>query len=268
MKLKLIKISLQASTWVVILVTTLNAGSRSSANYNITDALDRGGVTASSANYENTGSAGLIGGVANNASGSVVTESGYVAQLPPAELLVPISAVSRKVHGTGGPTFDVNLPLGGSTIGVECRTGGATGDHQLILTFANPVTVDGSPQAQITSGIGQVGTAGTSNGGVVNVNGAVVTVPLTSVANAQRLTITLNNVSDGTNSNNAGISMGVLLGDTTGNGSANASDVSLTKSKSGQAVDASNFREDVTVNGSINASDVSQVKSKSGTALP
>ena len=265
----LIRISLQASIWVVVLVTTLNAGSHSSANYNIlSDAVDYGGLAQSSANYQNTGSAGLIGGIANNASGSVVTESGYVAQLPPAELLVPISAVSRKVHGAGGPTFDINLPLGGATIGVECRTGGATGDHQLILTFANPVTVNGNPQAQITSGIGQVGTAGASNGGVVSVNGSVVTVPLTNVANAQRLTITLNTVSDGANSNNAGISMGVLLGDTSGNGSVNASDVSLTKLKSGQAVDASNFREDVTVSGSINASDVSSVKLKSGTALP
>jgi hypothetical protein len=62
--------------------------------------------------------------------------------------------------------------------------------------------------------------------------------------------------------------MGVLLGDTTGNGSVNASDVSLTKLKSGQAVDNSNFRNDITVNGSINATDVSSVKLKSGTALP
>ena len=48
----------------------------------------------------------------------------------------------------------------------------------------------------------------------------------------------------------------------------NATDVSQTKLKSGQAVDTSNFREDVTVNGTINSSDVSTVKLKSGTALP
>ena len=62
--------------------------------------------------------------------------------------------------------------------------------------------------------------------------------------------------------------MGVLLGDTTGNGIVSASDVSLTKLKSGQPVDSSNFRNDINVNGSINASDVSSVKLKSGTALP
>jgi hypothetical protein len=62
--------------------------------------------------------------------------------------------------------------------------------------------------------------------------------------------------------------MGVLLGDTTGNGTVNATDVSETKSKSGQSVNASNFRDDVTVSGNINSTDVSTVKSKSGTALP
>jgi hypothetical protein len=59
-----------------------------------------------------------------------------------------------------------------------------------------------------------------------------------------------------------------LLGDTSGNGSVNASDVSQTKSKSGQAVEATTFRTDVTVSNSINASDVGIVKSKAGTALP
>ena len=62
--------------------------------------------------------------------------------------------------------------------------------------------------------------------------------------------------------------MGVLLGDTSGNGSVNASDVSLTKLKSGLAVDATNFRSDVTVSNSINATDISLVKLRSGTALP
>ena len=62
--------------------------------------------------------------------------------------------------------------------------------------------------------------------------------------------------------------MSVLIGDTSGNGSVTATDVTQTKSQSGQAVSASNFREDVVVNGSINGTDVSSVKSSSGTALP
>jgi hypothetical protein len=95
------------------------------------------------------------------------------------------------------------------------------------------------------------------------------TVDLTGVANKQYITVTLNNVFDSqNNTGNVSRTMGVLIGDTTGNGSVNASDVSLTKSKSGQAVGATNFRADVTANASINSSDVSTVKSKSGTALP
>ena len=54
------------------------------------------------------------------------------------------------------------------------------------------------------------------------------------------------------------------MGDTNANGVVNASDVSQTKSQSGQAVTGANFRTDVIVNGTINASDVSVVKSRSG----
>ncbi len=103
---------------------------------------------------------------------------------------MPVSAVSRKTHGTGGP-IRYRSSFRRCPVGVECRTGGATGDYQIVLTFADPVTVTGTPQAQVTSGIAAVGTGGTSNGGVVTVNGAIVTVPLTNVANAQRIAIRL-----------------------------------------------------------------------------
>jgi hypothetical protein len=161
----------------------------------------------------------------------------------------------------------VALPLTGS-VGIECRSGGATNDYQLMVTFANAVTVNGNPQAQVTTGTGQIGSGGTSNGGAVSVSGMAVTVPLTNIANAQRIVVTLFGVSDGLNTNNVVIPMGVLLGDTSGNGTVNASDVSQTKLRSGQIIDATNFRSDVSVNGSINASDVSVVKLHSGTALP
>ena len=62
--------------------------------------------------------------------------------------------------------------------------------------------------------------------------------------------------------------MGLLIGDTTANGSANASDVSQTKAQSGTVANVGNFRTDVTNNGVINSSDVTLVKSKSSTALP
>ncbi len=62
--------------------------------------------------------------------------------------------------------------------------------------------------------------------------------------------------------------MGVLLGDTTADRSVNSGDIAQTKSKSGQAADGTNFRNDVTVDGNLNSGDIGLVKSKSGTALP
>ena len=247
------KTTLPFFTLFFALILSLQAGPRSSANYNIlTDALDYGGVTANSANYQNAGSAGLISGIASTASGNEVNKSGYVGQLAFSGL-VPVS-ISRKTHGAA--VFDIALPLTGAA-GIECRTGGANGNHQIILTFPSAVSLT---SAGVTTGTGSVGS--------FTVSGGQVTVNLTGVPNAQTIVITLFGVSDGTNTSNVSIPMGVLLGDTSGNGSVNASDVSLTKLKSGQAIDSSNFRTDVTVNGSINASDVSSVKLKSGTALP
>jgi hypothetical protein len=62
--------------------------------------------------------------------------------------------------------------------------------------------------------------------------------------------------------------MGVLVGDTNGDGFVNSADISQTKSLSGQPVSSANFREDVNTDGFINSADISLVKSKLGTALP
>ncbi len=173
-------------------------------------------------------------------------------------------AVSRKTHGASGD-FDVDLPLTG-TPGIECRSNSATNDYTMIVTFATPVTVNGSPQAEVTLGAGTVGSGGVSNGGMVTISGNTVTIPLTNVTNAQTINVTLhsvNGVSD------VVIPMSVLIGDTNGNGGVNAGDVSQTKGQSGIAVGAGNFRNDVNASGAtINAGDVALVKSKSGTVLP
>jgi hypothetical protein len=176
----------------------------------------------------------------------------------PAGGIVPVSVVSRKTHGSAGD-FVVDLPLTGNP-GIECRGIGTTNDHKVVVTFANLVTVNGNPQASVTSGTGTV-----SN---VTVTGSTVTVDLTGVANAQTITITLFSVTDGINTGDVSIPMAILGGDTTNNRAVNASDVGQTKADSGNTTDISNFREDVNVNGVINASDISFVKSKSGTSLP
>jgi hypothetical protein len=169
-----------------------------------------------------------------------------------------VSAVSRKTHGTAG-TFDVDLMPPAS--GIEPRSGGTNGDYQVVVTFAVPVTLT---SANAIPGAG--GTASVS--GTPSVSGNTVTINLTNISNAQRFTINLIGVNDGTGTNNISVPMAVLIGDTTGNGAVNSSDIAQTKSQSGQVVTSSNFREDVTVNGLINSSDIATVQSKSGTGLP
>ena len=100
---------------------------------------------------------------------------------------------------------------------------------------------------------------------MVTVSGNTVTIPLTNVTTQQVIQVRLNGVNG---SSSFIIPMGVLVGDTNGNGSVSAADVGQTKSQSGNAVTGSNFREDVTVDGNINASDIGLVKSKSGNVLP
>ena len=191
---------------------------------------------------------------------AAATERSYCAQ-PSTPLLQGV--VSRKTHGAAG-SFGVNLPLSG-TPGIECRSGGATNDYTIALNFLANVSVNGNPQAAVTSGIGAIGSGGVSNGGMVMTSGNVVTIPLTNVANAQTINVTLNNVNGSTN---VTIAMGVLIGDVNGNGAVNASDVALSKSRSGQPVDPITFRSDVSAEGNINPSDVALVKSLAGTGLP
>jgi len=77
---------------------------------------------------------------------SQIAAGGHSLAIAPA----PAVALSRKNHSRAGD-FDIDLPLTG-TSGIECRTGGATNDHQLIVTYAGNVTVTGNPQAIVTSG--------------------------------------------------------------------------------------------------------------------
>jgi hypothetical protein len=166
-------------------------------------------------------------------------------------------AVSRKVHGAAGP-FDLILPLSGAPA-IECRSGGANGDYQLIFVFPDTLTSVGS----VTT------SAGTVNNGTIGTDAHQFIVNLTGITTGQYVTVTLNNVQDNANhSGNAAVTMGVLVGDTNADKFCDAIDVSQTKSQSGHAVSNANFREDVNADGFIDAIDTALVKSKSGTALP
>ena len=191
--------------------------------------------------------------------GGEVTTAARIAPMPSrgdscGQIIIDkfIRAVSRKTHGSAG-AFDIGLPLTGTT-GIEDRSGGANGDHDLYVSFDVPVTV-----ASVSSNCGTA-SSDTATGSDIHVH-------LTGVPNASRCTVTLNGVSDGANTADIPIPANFLIGDTTANGAVNSSDVAQTQSQSGQPVSATNFREDVTVNGAINSSDVALVQSKSGTAF-
>jgi hypothetical protein len=178
------------------------------------------------------------------------------------------TAQSVKTHGAAGD-FGIDLPLSG-TSGVECRTGGATNDFTIKVTFTGNVTVTGSPQAQVISGMGTIGTGGVSNGGMVTVMGNMVLIPLTNVTDQQVITVKLNGVSSAADepATDFTIPMGRLVGDTNGNRAVNASDITQTKGRIGQTVTSANFRSDVNANGAINAGDASLVKANSGHSVP
>jgi len=147
------------------------------------------------------------------------------------------------------------------SMGVKGTVGGVGGfAHQVKVTFANPVTVASVSAASLTGGSGSV--AG------FTVMGNMVIIDLTGVTNANRLCITLHNVCDGTNQGDVVIGMGILAGDSNGNGAVNAGDISQIKGRAGQVVSTANFRSDINANCSINAGDIALAKGKTGTALP
>ena len=190
-------------------------------------------------------------------TGAPITVSIQAPTADPCNPLQITSAVSRKTHGAAGD-FDIDLPLSGEP-GVECRTGGANGTHTIVVTFSNNIM---SGNASIIEGTGNIVSAPIVNN--------TMTVNLINVDDIQKLTVKLANVTDTFAQvlPDTTVSVNVLLGDTTGNKSVNASDISQTKANAGGVVDASDFREDVTASGDINASDVAAVKAHSGDSLP
>jgi uncharacterized protein (TIGR02597 family) len=173
--------------------------------------------------------------------------------------LLPLQATSRKTHAGAG-TFDINMPIVG-TKGIESRSGGTSGNHQIMLTFANNVSIAGANVSP-----GQNGSAGLAGPPIVN--GKHITLTLAGVTNQQVVTLHFTGVSDGLVSSDFAIPIGILAGDTNVDQHVNVKDVNRTKAASGRAVNSTNFRSDVNVDGQINVNDVNFVKSFSGTSLP
>lgn len=239
---------------------------RSSANYSITtDTIDSGGVNAASANYSLHGSA--VGEVASadqdlTTSTNYTDKPDYVGQL--SDMLDPITAVSRFIHGGAG-TFDTNLSVFG-TRSIECRYGGSNGSYTLVLTFGNPLVSVGGVAATSTGG----GPPPMATGAIDATDPHHYNVSLLNVPNAQNTTVTLTNVTD-SDVNVAAtlqVTVGYLLGDVNGNGLVSNGDVSLIQAQVAQTVTSSNFRADVNANGIISNGDVSITQAQVGQTLP
>jgi hypothetical protein len=169
------------------------------------------------------------------------------------------SVVSRKTHGNAG-AFDVDLTNGN---GIECRSGGTAGDYTVVFTFENTLTTVGS--VNVTSGSGSVASSTIDTSDAHN-----YIVNLTGVGNAQRIVVSLINVTDslGDFSSTIAGGMGVLVGDVNASKRVDAADVSAVRQQTLQTITNSNFREDVNASGRVDAADVSIARQQTLTSLP
>jgi hypothetical protein len=179
---------------------------------------------------------------------------------------IPTSVVSRKTHGTAG-TFDIALPLAGNS-GIECRTGGANGDHTLVFSFVNTLSgVSGVIATATTSSETQAVTVLDTSG--IGTDTHQYVVNLSGVPNASHLNVTLNTVTDSAGDiGDVFAHMDVLLGDIDATGSVSGSDVNRVKAQVGAPMlTETNFKTDVDLTGSVSGSDVNKVKAQVGANL-
>jgi hypothetical protein len=289
------------STWTVKFAQSLNANSRepvfavttASDHINHNGSISIGGLTGSSdrslldyfevaigpdglANilYADNGVSSLHVSYARQNGGPLaLTNPSSVTCLP----IPPLTGVvSRKVHGVGGPTFDIDLPLVGPR-GVESRGTGSTNSYTLIFTFMNNLTsvtsatVTGHDPAGGTGTVSGTPTVGPNPGLGLAANQCLVN--LTGVSTGQYITVTLNGVVDvaGNNGPVTGPQMGVLVGDVNVSARVDGTDVSIVRQQNFQALTgppSGNFREDIDFSGRIDGTDVSLARQQNFAVLP
>jgi hypothetical protein len=177
----------------------------------------------------------------------------YCAQAGGADLTL-VSAASRKTHGAKGD-FDIDLPLTGD-LGIECRSGLTR--YAVVFTFNNNLT--GADSAN--SSCGTVGSISVdpldAHNLIVTFNGAT--------CDGRTVTVTANNVHDdqGNTLASASASMGLLVGDVTGNGHVGNGDIGNIQAHKGERANSTNFRDDINADGRINNQDVQAARSHRG----
>ena len=171
---------------------------------------------------------------------------------------------SRKVHAAAGP-FDLAIDTTqafGASVTVEPRTIGA--GHVIVFQFDATITSTGTVTA--VDGFGPVGTVSAAITGATNtpVNNEI-SVTLTGIPENKRVSIALSQVNGSLDV--PAVSMGFLVGDVNNTRSANSSDISSVKARSGQSTIAATYLFDLNASGAVNSSDISAVKARSGLSL-
>ncbi len=162
-----------------------------------------------------------------------------------------VSAASRLTHGSAG-SFDIAMPLSG-TSGVENRD---SSTYTAVFTFDTAVT---SGNAAVAAGTATVGTP--------TFSGTEMRVPLTSVADAQVVTIRVRNI-NGDGQQHGIVPFGFLMGDVNANRLVDKPDQQQVTADKGQAVNGANFRDDINLSGRVDRPDVQAVKANKGHSIP
>ncbi len=162
---------------------------------------------------------------------------------------------SRKAHGAAG-TFDLTLASTPANPVTEPRTGPS---HTVVFTFDKPVV----------GGIATV-VEGAASVGAPTYSANEMRVPLTGVANAQYVTVSVSNVvaADGGSGGSGSVRVGFLLGDVTQNRAVAVSDVAQVNAAIAQPVTASNYLKDLNASGTLTVSDKATANANVTRALP
>lgn len=164
-----------------------------------------------------------------------------------------VSAASRR-----GP-FEIALPLSGSP-GIECRI--SDNHHRtLVFTFNHLVSA-------VESGTTTCGRFGEVRVNPENAQQVLVYYN-SGPCNGEEVILSLYGVQDdqGNTLADVSVTMGLLVGDVTGDGVVDDADLQATELALGQPTDESNFRADVNSSGSIDRTDAGIVRRKGGSAL-
>ena len=169
-----------------------------------------------------------------------------------------VERLSRKTHGGAG-TFNLPLAVTISSPTTEPRAGGAGNEHTIVFTFDKPVA---SGTATVLEGVATAGTPSFS--------GTEMIVPLSGVANAQYVSVSVSNVTatDGTSGGSGSVRVGLLLGDINGSRSVSLSDMLLANAALSQTVTPGNYLNDVNASGTLTLSDLLVINSALTQTLP